>query len=70
MADTWINAPVLVLDLPACPRCHSIEYRPVKGWLNDDGSRVSRRVCRACKEPYIVVRKKPLTPKLGGDNSR
>ena len=67
MAD-WISAPIVTVPLPACPRCGAVEHRPIKGWRNDDGSRVSRRICTSCRLPYIVRRH--LTPKLGGNNRK
>ncbi len=69
MANPWIDAPIISIPIPACLRCGSAEYRPVKGWKNDDGSKVSRRVCKKCRERYIV-RRPALTPKLGSDNSK
>jgi len=69
MANPWLTAHVIDIPLPVCPECDSANYRPIKGWRNDDGSRVSRRICKICRTPYIV-RTNVLTPKLGSDNSR
>jgi transposase-like protein len=70
MPNPWLAAPIIEIVLPGCPFCSSADYRPIKGWRNDDGTRISRRICKRCREPYIVRTKRPLTPKRGNNNSR
>jgi transposase-like protein len=51
----WGEAAIIVIPLPKCPSCDSREYVPVRGWRDADGGKTSRRVCKACSTPYVVL---------------
>jgi hypothetical protein len=67
MAESWANAPIVFVTLPACPSCGSIEYRKVRTESNGDGSRTRKAVCRGCGLPFKIVVELPEIelPKMG-----
>lgn len=67
MTETWQDAPVVEVMLPACPACGCLAYIGIRGWKDDDGGRTSRRVCRRCSERYIVL---SLPPERGNEGER
>jgi hypothetical protein len=50
----WDDAPIIEVYRPCCPACGSEVYKPVRGWVDLDGVRTSRRVCD-CGQPYVVI---------------
>ena len=51
----WDSAPIVEVYRPTCPSCGSESYSPIRGWRDGDGSRTSRRMCKACGAAYVVM---------------
>jgi len=58
----WDDAPIVEVPLAVCPRCRSPRYVPIRGFVDADGGRTSRRVCRVCSLAYVVL---TLLPDFG-----
>lgn len=63
----WEDALIVEVVRPACPSCGCERYVPIRGWSSSDGSRTSRRICRRCSEPYVVISEPPemILPEFG-----
>jgi hypothetical protein len=66
----WDAAPIVYLPVvrAACPSCGAGAFQHVRGEKNGDGSSTERVVCKACEQPYKIVRE-PALPGSGNDES-
>jgi hypothetical protein len=65
--SVWDDAPIVEVCIPRCPTCGahgSKSYVPIRGTVDADGGRTSKRICKRCSSPYIVL---ALLPDSGKD---
>jgi transposase-like protein len=70
MVELWINAPVVFVTMPVCPRCGSAEFFRIKTEPpGGDGTKTQRVVCRnsECLKRFKVAYELPESalPNLG-----
>jgi hypothetical protein len=56
----WADTPIVTIKVvvPRCPFCWSKEFIHWRGQNNGDRSTTEWAICRACSEPFRIVRER------------